>query len=53
MQAEAIFHPNYLQVEIAFSDVRGFAEHCLAFAPVPSPIALYCKFVSGSLCDEE
>lgn len=25
--------------EIASNDVRGFAEQCLAFAPVPSPIA--------------
>lgn len=38
MLAEGLFHPK-LQAEIAFNDVRGFAEHCLAFAPVPSPIA--------------
>lgn len=31
--------PTYLQAEIASNDVRGFAEHCLAFALIPSPIA--------------
>ena len=39
MLAEGLFHPKYLHAEIAFNDVRGFAEHCLAFAPVPSPVA--------------
>ena len=39
MRAEKLFRPHCSQAEIALNDVRGFAEQCLAFAPVPSPIA--------------
>ena len=39
MQAEELRYPIWLQAGIASNDVRGFAEHCLAFAPVPSPTA--------------
>lgn len=39
MQAEELFHPNNWQAEIVSNGVRGFAEHCLAFAPVPFPVA--------------